>query len=268
MACQRGILSGSWSGCSSQKIRPKRMFGVLPTSLWRASTRSRGRHATAASVPFTWSSKLADRGPMRATLATPEASMHRVRRSIVIFLCVTAALVLASPPTLYCLGLSGVDGRPQKPLQLVSNEQQELVWKRARAKGTPRIDAMNPYSFVITLLTKKDASSPPDQLIVWWVASGYLLSHQRYQGMIWWHLSGAALSIWVSRNWTSEEILSAAAVPRLSALERAFNRSTPHIHEIVREIHGESTPAYLGSTRKGKPSSFDNDRYVSARCRP
>jgi hypothetical protein len=122
--------------------------------------------------------------------------MHQVRRSIAIFLCVTAVLVLASPLALYCLGLSGVGGRPQKPLQLVSKEQQELVWKRARAKSMPRIEAMNPYSFVIKLLVKKDASTPPDQLIVWRVASGYLLSHQRYQGMSWWHLSGAALTIW------------------------------------------------------------------------
>jgi hypothetical protein len=140
--------------------------------------------------------------------------MHQARRSIAIFLCVAVALVLASPLALYCLGLSGIDGLPQKPLQLVSKEQQDLIWKRARAKGMPRIEAMNPYWFAVTLLVKKNASTPPDQLVVWWVASGYLLNHQRYQGMGWWHLSGAALTIWLSRNWTSEEILSAVALPR------------------------------------------------------
>jgi hypothetical protein len=29
--------------------------------------------------------------------------------------------------------------------------------------------------------------------------------------MIWWHLSGAALTIWVTRNWTTDQIVTAAA---------------------------------------------------------
>lgn len=140
--------------------------------------------------------------------------MRRVRCLTATFLCVTAALLLASPLGLYCLGLSGIDGLPQKPLQLVSKEQQALAWKGARGSGVPRVEAMNPYSFAITLLVKKDLSAPPDQLIVWRVASSYLMSHQRHKGMGWWHLSGAALAIWLSRNWTSEEILSAAVLSR------------------------------------------------------
>lgn len=140
--------------------------------------------------------------------------MRRVRQLTIIFLCVTTALLLASPLGLYWLGLSGVDGLPQKPFQLVSKEQQALIWKGARGDGTPRIEPMDPYSFAIALLVKNDPSAPPDQLIVWRVASGYLMNHQRHKGMGWWHLSGAALTIWLSRNWTSEEILSAAVLSR------------------------------------------------------
>lgn len=58
---------------------------------------------------------------------------------------------------------------------------------------------------------------PPGQLVTWWVAREYLVSHKQYQGMGWWHLSGAALAIWLSRNWTSDEILSAAAQLRQCA---------------------------------------------------
>lgn len=136
--------------------------------------------------------------------------MRRFRRFVVIALCAAAAVVLASPLILYGLGLSGVDGRPPKPLQLASIAQQELAWKRARGEGVPRIDPMNPYSLAIALLAAPEARTPPGQLITWWLASGHLREHQRHKGMGWWHLSGAALAIWVSRNWTSEEILSAA----------------------------------------------------------
>ena len=140
--------------------------------------------------------------------------MHRVRYFTTIFLCITATLILASPLGLYWLGLSGIDGLPEKPLHLASKEQQAFVWKSARGDGVPRIKAMSPYSLAITLLVKKAPSAPPDQLIVWRVASNYLLSHQRHKGIGWWHLSGAALTIWLSRNWTDEEILSAAALSR------------------------------------------------------
>lgn len=136
--------------------------------------------------------------------------MRRFRRFVVTVLCTAAAVVLASPLVLYGLGLSGVDGRPPKPLQRASMAQQELAWKRARGGGVPRIDPMNPYSLAIGLLAAPEARTPPGQLVAWWVASGYLREHQRHKGMGWWHLSGAALAIWVSRNWTSEEILSAA----------------------------------------------------------
>lgn len=146
--------------------------------------------------------------------------MPRIRRLLTILLCITVTLLLALPPGLCWLGLSGVDGFPQKPLQLASKEQQALVWKRAHGNGVPRIAAINPYSFAITLLVKKDPGVQPEQLIVWRLAAGYLISHQRHKGMGWWHLSGAALTIWLSRHWTQEEILS-AAVAALKYQEQA-----------------------------------------------
>lgn len=49
-------------------------------------------------------------------------------------------------------------------------------------------------------------------LAAWQVASAHLLIHRRSTGMSWWHLSGAALTIWVTRNWSTEQILSQASV--------------------------------------------------------
>ncbi len=71
---------------------------------------------------------------------------------------------------------------------------------------------MNPYSLALRLLTAPEARTPPGELLTWQVASSYLSEHNRHKGMGWWHLSGAALAIWLSRNWTSEEILSAVAL--------------------------------------------------------
>lgn len=143
--------------------------------------------------------------------------MYRIRRFIAIVTCTTFALVLGLPLALYLLGLSGVEGRPQKPLQLAAAEQKTATWNRARGGGMPHVVADNPYSYVANALFAREQRMPPSQLVTWWVARDYLVRHKRYKGMGWWHLSGGALAIWLLRNWTSDEILSAAAQLRQSA---------------------------------------------------
>ena len=143
--------------------------------------------------------------------------MHRIRRFITAVTCTMFALLLGLPLALYSLGLSGVDGRPQKPVKLASAEQKIAVWKRARGEGMPYVEADNPYSYVASVFFAQGPRTPPGQLVTWWVARDYLVRHKRYTGMGWWHLSGAALAIWMSRNWTSDEILTAAAQLRQSA---------------------------------------------------
>lgn len=143
--------------------------------------------------------------------------MYRIQRFIAIVACAMFALLLGFPPALYSLGLKGVEGRPQKPLRLASAEQKTVAWKHARGEGIPYISADNPYSYVASVFLTQEQRTPASQLVTWWVARDYLLRHQRYKGMGWWHSSGAALAIWLSRNWTSDEIFSAAAQLRQSA---------------------------------------------------
>jgi hypothetical protein len=137
--------------------------------------------------------------------------MFRIRRFIAIVTCAVFVLFSGLPPALYWLGLSGIEGRPQKPQQLASAEEQTAVWNRARGEGMPHVEADNPYSFMASLFFANAQRTPPSQLVTWWVARDYLARHKRFEEMGWWHFSGAALAIWLSRNWTSNEILSAAA---------------------------------------------------------
>lgn len=136
--------------------------------------------------------------------------MHRVLQPFLCFLLALAMLLLASPYVLYRLGLSGIEGLPQKPVLSASKEQQASVWSEARGDGTPHVAAMNPYTYAARLVFTPGAATPPGELTAWRVAARHLMTHRRYQGMAWWHLSGTALTIWLSRNWTEEEILSAA----------------------------------------------------------
>jgi hypothetical protein len=143
--------------------------------------------------------------------------MYRIRRFVTAVICTTSVLLLGLPFALYSLGLNGVDGRPQKPPHLASAEQKTAVWKRAGGSGVPNVGRDNPYSYAASMFSAQGPRTPPGPLVTWWVAREYLVNHKRYEGMGWWHLSGASLTIWLSRNWTSDEILSAAAQLRQSA---------------------------------------------------
>lgn len=139
------------------------------------------------------------------------------RRLLRYLVLLVAALLLAMPLVLYQLGLSGVQGVPGKPRVLASHERQMLVWTRAQGKDMPRMDSLNPYSFAFGLLSGKP--NDPGLVVASWVARDYLLENGRYGGMSWWHLSGAALTIWLSRNWSAEELLTKVLEsPRASQL--------------------------------------------------
>jgi len=136
--------------------------------------------------------------------------MRRFRQLLAVVTCATFALLLVFPLCLYWLGLSGVEGRPEKPRQLASIEQQSMIWMRARGTGTPFVSADDSYTYLASIFFVQSKRAQPDRLVTWWVARDYLATHKRHNGMGWWHLSGAALTIWLSRNWTAEEILSGA----------------------------------------------------------
>lgn len=121
-----------------------------------------------------------------------------------------AILVCAAPLGLYWVGLNAVDSMPIPPASIASTEEQADVWVRVRGQGVPQIRELNPYSVLYSVAS--GAPQDAGTLAAWQVASEHLLAHRRFMGMSWWHLSGAALTIWLTRNWSTEQILSQASV--------------------------------------------------------
>jgi hypothetical protein len=60
----------------------------------------------------------------------------------------------------------------------------------------------------------------------WLVARNFNASHLARQGSAWWHLSGAALTIWLTRHWTPDQVLQATAT--LARREPPNTRSSGH----------------------------------------
>jgi hypothetical protein len=93
----------------------------------------------------------------------------------------------------------------------------------AENQSTTRV--LNPWTYAASLVTKNtDFRSDDGSTAAWVIARNYNSSHLKDRRMTFWHLSGAALTIWVSRHWTSDQIVTAAA---------AITRSRPNPHIIA-----------------------------------
>jgi hypothetical protein len=118
-------------------------------------------------------------------------------------------LVALSPWLTYALVLSRFDTLPARPGRVASAEQQAWVWALARGTGVPNVAPMNPYRVLNDSFFTEPSSPSAGETLAYWVAREHVrkLPPRR---MAWWHLSNAALAIWLTRHWSSEELASAA----------------------------------------------------------
>jgi hypothetical protein len=148
-----------------------------------------------------------------------------VRKILIGSLLSTLVIVISLPIGLYEIGLMNIDGRPAPPIQTSNAASDGAFLQQAFRKPEPlAIRVLNPWSYAAGFLTNDDPGSDDGSIAAWVIARDYNESHLRNRRMTFWHLSGAALTIWVSRHWTAEQIVSAAAAitrarpnPKLSA---------------------------------------------------
>jgi hypothetical protein len=123
----------------------------------------------------------------------------------------TLGLALILPWAAYWVGLSRISQYPSPPSQAISTAQREWVWSLAKGSGEPVIVQLSPYSYLYDLFILK-GNNDRNMQVAWWAASEHLIKQDSTQRMLWWHLSGAALTIWLTRNWTDQQITAAAFV--------------------------------------------------------
>lgn len=129
-------------------------------------------------------------------------------------------LTLLSPWLVYEAILLGLDGQPARPEALAPASQQAVVWQLARGHGPLQVQPSNPYGFVARFFSGEPLATPGETMASW-VSREYLWAQPRHR-IGWWHVSNAALTIWLTRHWRAEE-LATAAVPVLER-ELAYRR--------------------------------------------
>lgn len=121
-----------------------------------------------------------------------------------------AVLALAGwalPWAVYLGVLSRVEPRPVAPAAPATPAQVRIVEQYFR--GTvPATDRTSPPGYLLRLA---DVSRAGEGLeLAWLVARAHNAQHLVDRRMVSWHLSGAALTIWLSRTWTRVELIAAA----------------------------------------------------------
>ena len=126
---------------------------------------------------------------------------------LIIFVCITGG-----PWFLYYWGLSGIDGKPNEPRYSATEIERQVIWKQVHGNGIPEVVSITPYEYFFLDSSKPNNSNKKASvLLAWKVASKFNISHLKYNGMLWWHFSGASLTIWLTRNWTTDQLMSKIA---------------------------------------------------------
>jgi hypothetical protein len=123
-------------------------------------------------------------------------------------------LIIGLPLGLYGLGLSNIDGRPEPPVRTNSiPADTTLLQHTFRSQAPIVVHALNPWTYAVALVTgnANDLLLDNGSHAIWLIVRNYNSKHLINRGMLSWHLSGAALMIWVSRNWATDEVVTAAA---------------------------------------------------------
>jgi hypothetical protein len=137
-----------------------------------------------------------------------------IRKTVVALFCAVVLLAVGLPLSLYWSGLANIEGRPQPTTTKDIAADRALLQEKFLSSSPIVVAVLNPWNFLWS--QHVDVKTPDvGASAVWVVVRTYNYTHLRKRRMSWWHLSGAALTIWVTRHWTPDQIVaSAAAIAR------------------------------------------------------
>jgi hypothetical protein len=126
---------------------------------------------------------------------------------IVVALAVTALSVTATAPwVIYWYALQQIDGRPTAAAHAATAEHVDRLFKTLKITQPVQIDPISPYTYFL-----QGTHPNPSARLAWIIARSFNVKHLATDHQtLTWHLSGAALIIWLTRNWTPTELIAKA----------------------------------------------------------
>lgn len=131
--------------------------------------------------------------------------MHIWHRAILAMLVLTA-LLIAWPGFVYVIGLAKVHSRPTPADPTIfSPEAISTAWLQCGEELPIAVGVANPWQVAGTLLFDDPRRASAGERAAWQIASTHNASHP-VSSNLWWHTSGTALSIWITRHWSAEQV--------------------------------------------------------------
>lgn len=120
------------------------------------------------------------------------------------------ALLLLAPWAVYELGLSNIAMLPAPPdSPNITAATEKAIWIQFEKPGPVAVTRLTPYDY-IRALTTNEWPLPPGARLAWFVARNYNVGNLKNPRTIWWHISGMALTIWLTRNWSTDQLIARA----------------------------------------------------------
>ena len=129
----------------------------------------------------------------------------------VLGLVALAALVVASPWIAFQIGLANVDGRPlHSAIRTLSPAQLEFLHVAMRKAGVFKVPELTPLGYVMDSVQDPEKLESGGVKAAWIVARHHAASHMKRSDAISRRLSETALMIWLTQNWSADQILARA----------------------------------------------------------
>ncbi|KAB8194973.1 hypothetical protein FKV24_005655 [Lysobacter maris] len=134
----------------------------------------------------------------------------RLIRILAVVAVLATGVLAALPGIAYTVALARVDGRPQPAdPDRYSAAALETAWRQCSEWMPLATHRLDPWTLVLDRLDGTVASRA-GELAAWQVARAHN-SKGGNRGNLWWHSSGAALTIWISRHWSARQIAATVA---------------------------------------------------------
>ena len=144
-----------------------------------------------------------------------------MKKFLIIF-TVIATFVYFAPWVLYRVGLSNLSGRPSKPkIEKLDEAKSQKIWKLLNENGPVEFESLTPWHYAFQFIGLQKEKMSPGERTAYFVARAYASNNLKNRKMIYWHLSSTSLTIWLTRNWSGDQILSKAF--EIKTLKSAFN---------------------------------------------
>lgn len=126
--------------------------------------------------------------------------------ALITLVVIALSAAATAPWAIYWYGLRYIDGRPTAAVQAATAEQVDRLFRQLKMTQPVRVNPISPYTYFLQGV-HPDASAR----LAWIIARSFNAEHVADRRMPAWQLSGMALTIWLTRNWTSAELVAKAA---------------------------------------------------------